>query len=75
MEKLMGEAGDDAADLLALGRMVSFACQRARAMDLEFSTYCLELALVALMQDMSKAGVSLPANEPHAKAAGYDGLH
>ncbi|WP_117194452.1 hypothetical protein [Rhizobium terrae] len=75
MSKNKTETDHDAADILALGRMVSYACQRAQSMKLDFSTYCLELALTSLIQDMTKAGVALPANEPPAGDFARPGLH
>lgn len=75
MSELTAETTDDAEEMLALGRMVSFACQRAQSMKLEFSTYCLELALTSLMQDMVKAGVSLSTNVPQVGISGQKGLH
>ncbi len=56
------EAGDEE-DLLALGRMVSYACQRAKTMNLEFSTYCLEMAMMSLMQDLARSEPKRPKPE------------
>jgi hypothetical protein len=53
-------------ELLALGRMVSFACQRANQLNLEMSTYCLEMALTSLVQDMGEREIqtSVPGDRP-----------
>ena len=42
----------DAEEVLALGRMLSFACQRAKQLNLGMSTYFLEMALTSLVQDI-----------------------
>ena len=38
-------------EILALGRMVSYVCQRAKKLNLEMSTYFIEMALISLMED------------------------
>ena len=38
-------------EILALGRMVSYVCQRAKKLNLEMSTYFIEMALMSLMED------------------------
>lgn len=66
---------DSTDDIMALGRMVSYACQQARAMDLNFSSYCLEVALTALIQDMAKVGVSMPIDLPALSLEAKVDLH
>jgi hypothetical protein len=55
---------EEMAEILAISRMLSFACQRARSMELGVSTYFLEMALMSLMQDMLNTGMDGAANEP-----------
>ncbi|WP_320199653.1 hypothetical protein RMR16_015895 [Agrobacterium sp. rho-13.3] len=43
-------------EVMALGRMVSFACQRSKEMKLEMSTYFLEMALTSLVHDIDARG-------------------
>jgi len=68
-------ADQDAEDILALGRMISFACQRAQSMNLEFSTYCLEMALTSLIQDIKNAGAAFPAGEWPPAGVTPTGIH
>jgi len=51
---------DNADEILALGRMVSYLCQRSKSLELGMSTYFLEMALLSLAQDINQHG-SLPA--------------
>ncbi len=70
MSEPITDINDETEEILALGRMISFACQRAQSMNLEFSTYCLEMALTSLVQDMKNAGVAAsPADWPPAGVA------
>ncbi|MBP2449369.1 hypothetical protein [Rhizobium leguminosarum] len=46
-------------ELVSLARLVAYARENARDLDAEFSAYCLDLALGALMQDLDRSGVSL----------------
>lgn len=57
----MPEEGSD--DILALGRMVSYARQQAQALDLDFPTYCLDIALRSIVQELAKEGLCPAANE------------
>jgi hypothetical protein len=41
-------------EVVALGRMVSFVCQRAKQLNLDMSTYFLEMALTSLVQDIGE---------------------
>jgi hypothetical protein len=58
-------------ELLALGRMVSFVCQRAKQLNLEMSTYFLEMALTSLVQDIGDGGLqsSMSGERPPVNAA------
>ncbi len=47
-------------DIASLARLVSYARQSARELNAEFSVYCLDLALGALLQDLSESGINLP---------------
>lgn len=64
-----------AEEILAMGRMVSFVCQRARDMNLEMSAYFLEMALTSLVEDMGAGdgGTGLP--DDHAQLATVNDLH
>lgn len=64
-----------AEEILAMGRMVSFVCQRARDMNLEMSAYFLEMALTSLIEDMGAGdgGGSLP--DDHSHLATVNDLH
>ena len=69
------EPEEEMAEILAISRMLSFACQRARSMDLGVSTYFLEMALMSLMQDMLNTGMEGSAKEPFSLANAGAGFH
>ncbi|WP_027687339.1 hypothetical protein [Rhizobium leguminosarum] len=46
-------------ELASLARLVAYARENARELNAEFSAYCLDLALGALLQDLDRSGVSL----------------
>ncbi|MCB2403426.1 hypothetical protein [Rhizobium ruizarguesonis] len=46
-------------ELASLARLVAYARENARELNAEFSAYCLDLALGALLQDLDGSGVSL----------------
>lgn len=48
---------DDTDEILVIGRMVSYLCQRSKAMELGMSTYFLEMALLSLAQDINQHGL------------------
>ncbi len=50
-------------DIASLARLVSYARQNARELNAEFSVYCLDLALGALLQDLAESGIDLPVEE------------
>lgn len=47
-------------ELASLARLVAYARENARELKAEFSAYCLDLALGALLQDLDRSGVPLP---------------
>ncbi|MGO7213281.1 hypothetical protein GR247_09985 [Rhizobium leguminosarum] len=46
-------------ELASLARLVAYARESARELNAEFSAYCLDLALGALLQDLDRGDVSL----------------
>ncbi|MFK3781117.1 hypothetical protein [Agrobacterium sp. NPDC089420] len=60
---------DNADEILALGRMVSYLCQRSKSMELGMSTYFLEMALLSLAQDINQHG--LPPAGAELSASGF----
>ncbi|MGO7368377.1 hypothetical protein ACCT04_05990 [Rhizobium ruizarguesonis] len=46
-------------ELASLARLVAYARENARELNAEFSAYCLDLALGALLQDLDGSGMSL----------------
>ncbi|WP_332305536.1 hypothetical protein [Rhizobium sp. GR12] len=66
---------DDADDILALGRMVSYLCQRSKSMELGMSTYFLEMALLSLAQDINKQGLPLTSAEINSSSLAHADLH
>ncbi|GAA3080304.1 hypothetical protein GCM10010520_29170 [Rhizobium viscosum] len=50
-------------NIASLARLVSYARQSARELNAEFSVYCLDLALGALLQDLAESGITLPVEE------------
>lgn len=45
-------------DMLALGRLVSYACQQANALNLDFSRQMLDIALMAVMEDIQLSSIA-----------------
>ncbi|MES5048113.1 hypothetical protein ABVB72_22945 [Rhizobium nepotum] len=66
---------DDADEILALGRMVSYLCQRSKSMELGMSTYFLEMALLSLAQDINKQGLPLTSAEINGSGLAHADLH
>ncbi|PYG58898.1 hypothetical protein [Rhizobium sp. UGM030330-04] len=66
---------DNADEILALGRMVSYLCQRSKSMELGMSTYFLEMALLSLAQDINQHGLPPAAVELNAGAFAQADLH
>lgn len=46
-----------ATELVSIARLVTYARNSASDLDLEFSTYCLDLALGSLVEEIKKHGV------------------
>jgi hypothetical protein len=53
------KSDEDLKELASLARLVAYARQNAKQLNAEFSAYCLDLALGALLQDLDRSGVSL----------------
>ncbi|MCW8058818.1 hypothetical protein NM963_21675 [Agrobacterium tumefaciens] len=66
---------DNADEILALGRMVSYLCQRSKALELGMSTYFLEMALLSLAQDINQQGLPLVNAEINVSALAQADLH
>ncbi|WP_296018808.1 hypothetical protein [uncultured Agrobacterium sp.] len=49
--------GDIAPELVSIARLVTYARNSAKDLHLEFSTYCLDLALGSLVEEIRKRGV------------------
>lgn len=45
-------------DMLALGRLISYACQQAQALNLDLSRQMLDMALLAVMEDIQLSGIT-----------------
>ena len=45
-------------DMLALGRLISYACQQAFALNLDFSRQMLDMALLSVMEDIQFSGIT-----------------
>ncbi|MGP4692059.1 hypothetical protein ACSV5P_12040 [Agrobacterium cavarae] len=56
-EKDTDQDGDIAPELVSIARLVTYARNSAKDLDLEFSTYCLDLALGSLVEEIRKRGV------------------
>jgi hypothetical protein len=46
-------------DILALGRLISYACQEASALNLDLSRHLLEIALRSVMDDIQLSDLVL----------------
>ncbi|MCZ7464398.1 MULTISPECIES: hypothetical protein [Rhizobium/Agrobacterium group] len=66
---------DNADEILALGRMVSYLCQRSKSMELGMSTYFLEMALLSLAQDINQHGLPPVAAELNSSGFASADLH
>lgn len=66
---------DNADEILALGRMVSYLCQRSKSLELGMSTYFLEMALLSLAQDINQQGLPLVSAEMNGAALAQTDLH
>ncbi|MBA4775332.1 MAG: hypothetical protein H2044_06700 [Rhizobiales bacterium] len=66
---------DNADEILALGRMVSYLCQRSKSLELGMSTYFLEMALLSLAQDINQHGLPNAAKEMNGSGLAHAELH
>ncbi|PZP53947.1 MAG: hypothetical protein DI595_01605 [Agrobacterium fabrum] len=66
---------DNADEILALGRMVSYLCQRSKSLELGMSTYFLEMALLSLAQDINQQGLPPVSAELNVSAFAQADLH
>jgi hypothetical protein len=57
-EKNADQNDDIAPELVSIARLVTYARNSAKDLDLEFSTYCLDLALGSLVEEIRKRGVN-----------------
>ncbi|MDC7746124.1 MULTISPECIES: hypothetical protein [Rhizobium] len=55
---LTPKSEEELKELVSLARLVAYARENARDLNAEFSAYCLDLALGALLQDLDRRGVS-----------------
>ncbi|EJT01026.1 hypothetical protein [Rhizobium sp. CCGE 510] len=53
------KSDEELKELVSLARLVAYARENAKDLNAEFSAYCLDLALGALMHDLDRSGVSL----------------
>ena len=61
-------------ELMALARMVTHARQSANNLQLAMPTYCLDMALAAILEEIELHGVDLKKagkNEPAGAPAGF----
>ncbi|MFK0205194.1 hypothetical protein [Agrobacterium sp. NPDC090283] len=66
---------DNADEILALGRMVSYLCQRSKSLELGMSTYFLEMALLSLAQDINQQGLLPVSAELNVSTFAQADLH
>lgn len=57
VEQTADETDDRIRELVSLARLVTYARNSAKDLNLEFSTYCLDLALGSLLEEITKSGV------------------
>jgi hypothetical protein len=65
---------DLAKELAALARLVTFARQSAQSLKVAFPTYCLDLALGAVLEEMKDIGMDttrVMANDSYGIPGGY----
>lgn len=66
---------DNADEVMALGRMVSFACQRSKGLNLGLSTYFLEMALMSLVNDIGQCETGASSIAPASMLTDISELH
>jgi hypothetical protein len=57
LEQTADEMDDRTRELVSLARLVTYARNSAKDLKVEFPTYCLDLALGSLIEEISKCGV------------------
>ena len=58
LEQMADEADDRVRELASLARLVTYGRNSAKDLKIEFSTYCLDLALGSLLEELSRCGVA-----------------
>lgn len=64
----------DSEEFAALARMIVFARQTSKTLNAPFTSYCLDLALSAAIDEMESAGFDTSIMAPSATASGEE-LH
>ena len=59
---------EDLKNLASLARFVAYARENAKELNAEFTAYCLDLALGALLQDLDRSGVFLSLKNGHDRS-------
>lgn len=72
---LIASEQDNADEVMALGRLVSFACQRSKGLNLGLSTYFLEMALMSLVNDIGQREALASNIVSEAMVTGISELH
>lgn len=58
----------DSEEFAALARLIIYARQTSKTLNAEFTSYCLDLALAAVIDEMEKAGLDTSIMAPNAEA-------
>ncbi|WP_245455638.1 hypothetical protein [Neorhizobium lilium] len=58
LEQTIEEAVDRMQELTSLARLVTYARDSAKGLEIEFSAYCLDLTLGSLVEELAKCGMS-----------------
>lgn len=58
IELAAAEMEDHLRELVSLARLVTYARNNAKNLKVEFPTYCLDLALGSLVEELTKYGMS-----------------
>ncbi len=64
----------DSEEFAALARLIIYSRQTSKTLKAEFTSYCLDLALAAVIDEMEKAGLDTSIMAPNAEAV-IGGLH
>lgn len=65
LEQIADEMDDRKLELISLARLVTYARNSAKDLKVDFSTYCLDLALGSLVEEISKCGVGVVEGADH----------